>query len=72
MVHTGFKIYDITAQCNNIALQLVSEFLADQRKDAAPQTFQMDSLLREMHEIENRRMHHAPVTGTRRIIIMSM
>ena len=44
-------------------IQLVSEFLAEPRLEMAPQTFQMDGLLREMQEIENTHLRHVPQTG---------
>ena len=47
--------------------ELVSEFLQQQHEDGrnrmAPTTFHMDSLLREMHEIEGARHRHAPLPG---------
>ena len=46
--------------------ELVSEFLQQQedgRQRMAPTSFHMDSLLREMHEIEGARHRHAPLPG---------
>jgi len=48
--------------------QLVSEFMQDQRRQMAPATFQMDSLMREMQEIEGARM--VPQRGAIYIMIL--
>eukprot|EP00058_Branchiostoma_floridae_P000759 XP_002586247.1 hypothetical protein BRAFLDRAFT_62718 [Branchiostoma floridae] len=44
-----------TLFCPDI-VQLVNEFLADQRSHAAPTTFRMDALMQEMREIEDAEM----------------
>ena len=44
-------------------LQLVNEFLSEQKQNLAPATFNMNSLLKEMQEIEDVRMREAPQRG---------
>jgi len=48
---------------NAASTELVSEFLAEPRLETAPATFHMDSLLREMYEIENTHLAQAPMTA---------
>ena len=43
--------------------QLVNEFLSEQKQNLAPATFNMNSLLKEMQEIEDVRMREAPQRG---------
>lgn len=43
--------------------ELVNEFVSDSRAKMAPTSFRMDSLLREMQEIDGARMRHAPLQG---------
>lgn len=47
---------------------LVNEFLSDPRAKMAPTTFHMDSLLREMQEIEGARHRQPPQRGQRYMI----
>ena len=48
---------------------MVNEFLAEPVRNMAPQTFHMDGLLREMHEIDGAQMRHAPQRGKTRCIL---
>ena len=43
--------------------ELVNEFMSEQRTKMAPTSFRMDSLLREMQEIEGARHRQAPLRG---------
>ena len=50
--------------CNGyVLIQLVNEFLSEQKQNLAPATFNMNSLLKEMQEIEDVRMREAPQRG---------
>ena len=41
----------------------MNEFLSEQKQNLAPATFNMNSLLKEMQEIEDVRMREAPQRG---------
>ena len=55
MLRLGFNGY--------VLIQLVNEFLSEQKQNLAPATFNMNSLLKEMQEIEDVRMREAPQRG---------